>query len=265
MKLFFLKIALLLATACTSGALLVANETPAVATLNAEKAIKERILWGVPISPYVRVVLVTLNEKKLPYTHKKIFPTVALKAMNQEIDPNFAKASPFGKIPAYEEISENGSHFALAESVVIAEYIDDVENSHPLRPKCPKANARVSFFIAYGGNTLAPLTHELVFENVVKPSVLKESTDMGKIEKILHLELPVLLDYLEHTLSDGRSWIAGTQDFSLADIVITSHLATLDFTNLISAVNAIGKDRPHLMSYYQKVVARESFKKAMSD
>src|SRR5215207_7472723 len=150
----------------------------------------ERVLWGVPTSPYVRVALVTFYEKNLAFTHKKTLPALLLKAKQESIDVDFTKCSPLGKIPAYAEIRDGETYFCLSESSVISDYLNEIEKSSPLRPTCPKANARVSYFVSYVGTTLAPATHALRFENVVKPKILKEVANSSKIEKILGQELP---------------------------------------------------------------------------
>lgn len=102
----------------------------------------------------------------------------------------------------------------------------------------------------------------MLFENVVKPGVLNEKSDTVRTEKILNEELPPILDFLEKTLADDRSWIGDTKVISLADISIVSHLATLDTANL-SATKLIGPNRPHLLAYFQKIIDRDAFKKAL--
>lgn len=263
-KHFFVNALLLLSIVCAPQ-FLTATLPPLAKNTAAEMQVKERILWGVPTSSYVRVVLVTLFEKNMEFTHKKTMPSLILRAKNEKIDEEFIKCSPLGKIPAYQEIASTGEQFSLTESSVIMDYLDAVEKKHPLRPICAKANARVSYFVNYAGTSLAPLTHALRFENVVKPKVLKQNPDVAKIEKILTADLPQVLDYLESTLSDHRNWIADTKEFTVADIAIASHLVSMDYSELpeISAMGMIGSKRPCLLAYYQKVLARDSFVKAI--
>lgn len=54
-----------------------------------------------------------------------------------------------------------------------------------MRPESPKENARVSWFIKYGDDTLAPVTHNILIEKVVKPTVLKQETDAVLVNKKL--------------------------------------------------------------------------------
>jgi glutathione S-transferase len=263
MNKIFLKFALLMAVATLQFGDAHANQCNTTKTSSSLSAVKERIVWGAAISPYVRSVLVTLYEKGIPFTHHKTLPSKILIAKNQPVDQNFSKISPFGKIPAYEEISMDNAIFSITESAVIIDYLNTTALGVSLRPSCPKANARVSFFVNFAGNNLATATHALLFENVIKPQELHEKSDLGRVATILGEELPAHLDFLEQTLADGRTWIANTEAISLADIAIVSHLATLDTSNL-SAVKLIGDKRPNLLSYFNKVIARDSFKKALN-
>lgn len=231
-------------------------------TKNVEKkAAVTRTIWGASISPYVRKVLVTMYEKNLPFEHKEILPISLLEATKAEVPVDFAKASPFGKIPAFLEKSSEGTEFYLQDSDVIMNYLDAVETKIPLRPKCAKANAKVSKTIKYGDDELSRSTHRLLVELVVKPNILKTQTDDALVKTILEIDLPASLDFLEKTLKDGRKWIADTKNISLADITIVCHLISLiDIGKNIEEM--IGK-RTNLLKYVQKVLERESFKKVM--
>ena len=234
-----------------------------VAVAQKEQEDVERTLWGAKISPYVRKVLITLEEKKVPYKLEEILPEKLLKATNQKIPEAFLKISPFGKIPAYQEINmTDHKDFSITESSVIMDYLNETVKENPLRPNCPKANARVSWFMKYGDDVVAPVTHKILFETVAKPNVLKEKTDAILVEKMLNEELPVILDFLEKTLADNRTWIADTKNFSLADITIASHLITLSTTGL-NLDETIGEKRPNLLQYMRKILNHPSVKKAL--
>ena len=225
----------------------------------------ERILYGVKISPYVKKVLVTLDEKNISYELREILPTKLLLATKQPVPENFAKISPLGKIPAYQEkeVSQTGQTeaFDISDSAVIMEYLESTVKDHPLRPVSPKDNARVSFFIKYADDVLAPLTHKVLFEKIIKPGLLKEKTDESLVKNILNHQLIEVLDFLEKTLAaDKRAWVANTTDFSLADIAVVTHLSTLMDAKM-DITKVIGMHRPYLLEYVKKVLSRPSFKK----
>lgn len=224
----------------------------------------KRILWGVKSSPNVRKVIVTLEEKKLQYDLKEILPSKVLLAKNQEIPMEFLIISPLGKIPAYQELSLNkNDSFSTSDSNVIMEYIEQTVRNNPLRPIDPKDNARVSWMIRYADEVLALITHNIVFEIIIKPLILGKEKQESVVVKMLKEEFPMVLDFLENILSENKSeWIANTDKFSLADIAIVSHLCDIKVSNL-NLDDLIGKCRPNLLSYVDKIINRDSFKKSI--
>lgn len=263
MRKYLLTIIILSGISCADNLLYATSDAVSsdpIAMLNTQEK-PSRILWGVRASPYVRKVIVTLEEKGVPYILKEILPTKLLTATQQEIPPVFLEISPFGKIPAYQEMrGENEKPFSLTESSVIMDYLEETVKENPLRPHSPEADAQVSWFMRYGDDVLAPVTHKILFETIIKPNVLKEKTDEVVLKNMLKAELPIILDFLEKTLSNNRMWIADTKDFSLADITIVSHLATI-MTSHLNLNDIIGKNRPHLLQYVKKILDRKSFNK----
>lgn len=141
-------------------------------------------------------------------------------------------------------------------------YLDSSVATNPLRPKSAIENAKVNLMMQYADHTIAPITHKILVEKIIKPAVLKQETDMDAVNKALKVDLPKILDFLEETLSNNRTWIAETTDFSLADISIVSHLVTLDTANE-KLEDLIGANRPKLLTYVKKVLSRSSFKKIL--
>jgi glutathione S-transferase len=216
---------------------------------------KERIVYGLGISPYVRKVLVALNEKNLPYTLEEVYPLIKLhhklsKALNYSIDNKCAKASPLGKIPTYSE-----GTWSIADSSVICAYIDRQYPTPALYPTNSHEYAQALWFEKYADEVLSTVIYPLLIEKVIKPQALKEKTDQEIVKKSLQ-ELPPLLDYLE-TAIDNKEWLVGTA-FSIADIAIVTQFISLD-----KAGEAIDTQKwPQLSAYLKKVKDRESFKKS---
>ena len=68
------------------------------------------IVYGSPLSPFVRKTLAYVSEKGL---------TVELKPVGLgSQDPAFREASPFGKIPAFRD-----GDFAISDSTAIITYL----------------------------------------------------------------------------------------------------------------------------------------------
>lgn len=189
-------------------------------------------------------------------------------ATHQKVPQRFSEVSPLEKIQSYEKKplktpSKESESIAISDSGAIIGYIEMTNKANPLPLECPKANAQLSWMIQYDDGVVAPITHDLFLELVVKPQILHTVTDKVVTEKLLK-ELPSVLDFLEQTLAkDKRIWIADTEDFSLADIALVSRLVTLKTANL-SLEDLIGKSRPNLLNYVEKVLDRPSFKKALS-
>ena len=83
-----------------------------VAVAQKEQEDVQRTLWGTKKSPYVRKVFITLEGKEVPYKLKEILPEKLLKATHQKIPEVFLKISPFGRIPAYQEINMTDEQIA---------------------------------------------------------------------------------------------------------------------------------------------------------
>lgn len=239
---------------------------PSTKTEQAQDIKLERILWGVKVSPYVRKAFVTLKEKNIPFTLKEILPGVLLDATKQPTPDAFKTVSPFGKIPAFEELKTEGdkqSVFSITDSAVIMNYLEATVKTNPLRPQSAQENAHVDWWIKYGDDTIAPLTHKILFENVINGQILKNPIDKAAVQKVLTEDLPKALDFLEKELSDNRSWIAKTDAFSLADITVVSHLLTVKAAGE-DLDKVIGANRPNVKKYVDSIINRPSFKEVMS-
>ena len=86
-------------------------------------------IYGFPLSPFVRKVMLVAHEKNL---ENEIVP-----ANPMQPSEDFLAASPYGKIPA---IDDDG--FQLADSTAIAVYLDAKHPAPALLPADPQARAR---------------------------------------------------------------------------------------------------------------------------
>lgn len=218
-----------------------------------QKISSQRIVYGSPLSPFVFKVLVTMAEKGLDFKMIETLPIRSLKAIGKEASPEFIKASPLGKIPAYQE-----GTWTIADSSVIMAYLDHQYPEKPLYPSEPKKLAETLWFEKYGDDVMAGVIHQkILFEKIVKPKLFKKPTDEGILQTAINQELPEILNYLEKELN-GKSWIMGDQ-FTAADIAIGTHLVSLRHCGV-----EINADKwPNLVAYEQKLFARPSFVKNM--
>jgi glutathione S-transferase len=170
-------------------------------------------LHGALLSPFVRKVRVVLAEKQVPY---ELVP-----ANPFEKSPAFLALSPLGRIPALED--ESGR--SLADSSVIAEYVEERFPTPPLFPRDPYERARVRWFDEYADGGMGPnLTAKVFFQRVISAKLMKGAADERIVASGL-AEVPTYLSYLERELGTGEYLVAGT--FTLADISVMSQLVNL--------------------------------------
>src|SRR6185369_6385687 len=125
-------------------------------------------IHGALLSPFVRKVRVVLAEKQVPY---ELVP-----ANPFEKSPAFLKLSPLGRIPALED--EHGR--SLADSSVIAEYLEERFPEPALFPRDPYDRARVRWFDEYAdGGMAASLTAKVFFQRVISAKLIKGGCDEG--------------------------------------------------------------------------------------
>jgi len=207
-------------------------------------------LYGAPISPFVRKVMVALAEKGITYEHEPVAPAIAPPEM-----PRVGKdLSPLGRIPAYRD-----GDFPLADSSVIIAYLERVKPSPALYPSDTRDYARALWFEEYGDGGLAPITGgKIFFQKIAGPAFFKQPTDEAVVNKAINEELPPLLDYLESQLGNG-DWLVG-RSFSIGDIGVATQFAQASFCG----VSPDAKRWPKLAAYVNRALARPSFADAIA-
>jgi glutathione S-transferase len=206
-------------------------------------------LYGAPVSPFVRKVMVALAEKGIAYEHDPVVPAVApaeFKRVSKDV-------SPLGRIPGYRD-----GDFSLADSSVIIAYLERVKPSPALYPSDTRDYARELWFEEYGDGGLAPIIGgKIFFQKIAGPAFFKQPTDEAIVSKAINEELPPLLDYLESQLANG-DWLVG-RNFSIADIGIATQFAQASFCG----VSPDSKRHSKLKVYVDRVLARPSFADAI--
>ena len=199
-------------------------------------------IYGALLSPFVRKVRCVLNEKSVQYE---------LVATNPfEKGGDFLKRSPLGRIPALED--EQGR--SLADSTVIAEYLEERFPTPAMFPKDPYDRARVRWFDEYADGGMAPsLTAKVFFQRVISAKLIKGGCDEGIVQQGLK-ELPTYLAYLERELGGRDFLVADT--FTLADISVACQLVNLRH----AAVEVDPQQFPAVANWFARTVARPSLK-----
>lgn len=196
-------------------------------------------LYGAILSPFVRKIRIQLAEQQIEHEHKHVPP--------RDKPDWYSAISPLGRIPAIQD-----GEFKLADSAVIAQYLQDSRGGQPLYGTTAEQGARVRWLEKYADYEMAPYsTFTLFFQRVVAPNY-GEPTDQQLISTALEQHLPPLLNYLEEELGNGPYFLG--QQFSIADIAVCSQLI-----NMAHASELIDEYRwPGLSSLLSRVTSRAS-------
>ncbi len=165
------------------------------------------ILYGSPISPYVRKVLAYAAEKGLAL---ELVP-VGIGDPN----PDFNAISPFKKMPALKD-----GDFGISDSTAIITYLEAKHPAPALIPSDPADRARVIWFDEFADTIATAAMGAIFFNMIVAPMFLKQEGDATAIEHAKTNLVPPVWDYLESVIP-ASGYLVGDA-FSLADIAVAS-------------------------------------------
>jgi glutathione S-transferase len=206
-------------------------------------------LYGAPVSPFARKVMVALAEKGIAYEHKPVVPAIAPPEMGRV----GRDVSPLGRIPAYSD-----GDFTVADSSVIIAYLERVKPSPALYPQDTRDYARALWFEEYGDGGISPIMGtKIFFQKVAGPAFFKQPTDEAIVSKAINEELPPLFDYLESQIGNGE-WLVG-RNFSVGDIGVATQFAQ----GRLCGVSPDAKRWPKLSAYIDRALSRPSFAEAI--
>ncbi len=197
------------------------------------------ILYGSPISPFVRKVLVYAAEKGIAL---EVTP-VGIGDPN----PDFNACSPFRKMPALKD-----GDFGISDSTAIVTYLETKQPDPSLIPTDAQGRARTVWFDEFGDTIAAAAVGKVFFNKIVAPRFLKKDGDEALIAQG-EAEFGPVCDYLESVIP-ASGYLVGDA-FSLADIS-----AATSFVN--GAHCGLAPDAakyPKLTAYLSAILSRPSF------
>lgn len=173
----------------------------------------EIIVHGIPGSPFLRSVEVTLKEKGADYRLRAMSPA-------DMKTPEHLGMHPFGRIPIFEH-----DEFRLYETQAIVRYVDEIFPNPPLTPGNPAARARMNQVIGiiewyFFPKAAAPIA----FNRIIGPKLLGLPSDETAIAEAMPMARTCFTE-LDRLLSD-KPYLAG-DSVSLADIMLASQLELL--------------------------------------
>jgi glutathione S-transferase len=166
------------------------------------------------LSPYVRKVLVVLDQKNIPYEIDPIIPAFG--------DERFTAVSPLRLIPVL--IDEQAT---LCDSSVICQYLEERYPEPALYPQDLVLRARARWLEEFADTQLGDaFIWHLFYQVTILPSVFGQATNQEIVQRALTSEIPQLLDYLE-TQIPTEGFLCGA--LSIADISIACFFRTACF------------------------------------
>lgn len=198
------------------------------------------IVYGVPLSPFVRKLRLCLAEKGIDYQLEIVLPF--------DQPPWFRALNPLGRIPAIKD-----GDLVLADSSVICQYLEDkYRDLTPLLGQNAEQHAKVRWLEKYADYELAPLTTFTIFEHrIIYPS-MKKLGDENAVQSALTEKLPVHFDYLEQSLGNAEFFVGDS--LSLADLAFASQMINMEHSG-----EQLDKQRwPNLTALFARIKARPS-------
>ncbi|MEH2013488.1 glutathione S-transferase family protein [Nostoc sp.] len=203
------------------------------------------ILYGTPVSTYVRTVRLLLESAGVDYTLKKID---IFNGENQSAE--YLSKNPFGKIPTLEVDGE-----LLYETAAITEYLNIVFAAHKFSPSEPMLQARMRQIIAIIDSYLyAPAIRTIVIERLIVPSQ-GGKTDSDLVKKAL-TPAQRAVEAIE-SLAVASPYLLGSE-VSIADFYLIPIFIYLSQTLEFEAITV---QTPKLRSWWDEVNQLESVKK----
>lgn len=201
---------------------------------------------GTRLSPWVRRLIVFIEEKQLDYELVSVVPL-------GEPDPDFLKISPLGKVPVLEF---NGRF--LPDSLAACTLLDIEVPEPPLFPKTGWDQGWMLWLCDYLATAFfAKVEAPLFIERFINPNFRNADPNPQIIADAL-TAMPPVFGYLEAQLRSGRPFLLGDA-ISLADLT-----AGTIFVNFLHAGETVDAARwPNLSDYVTRLHARPAFERAL--
>jgi len=203
------------------------------------------VIYGSPVSPFVRKVAGLCIEKGVPYE---------VEAVNVFDPPQwFRDISPMKRIPVLRDrsVAEEGVAGTIADSSAICAMIERKHPAPALYPDAPMVLGEALFIEEYADTALAMAGGLGIFRPIFFAISKGEEPDLVKARDTWANQLPPIFDVLEARLG-GEAFFAGDA-LSIADISVTTVLMQ------VSLVAETPLDRwPALAAHFAAMQARAS-------
>jgi glutathione S-transferase len=203
------------------------------------------ILYGAHVSPYVRKVVAYAAEKGIALEHVGVGIG--------DPNPEFRRASPFAKMPAFTD-----GDFAISDSTAIVTYLEAKFPEPAMIPADPANRARVIWFDEFADTIATAAAGPIFFNRIVAPIFLKQEGDQAVIEKSLTELLPPVYAYLEGIIP-ASGYLVGDA-LTLADIAVACPFVNAAHCGVVPDAATY----PKLTAYLAAMNARPSMANAIA-
>ncbi|MDC0887291.1 glutathione S-transferase family protein [Altererythrobacter sp.] len=204
------------------------------------------VIYGSPVSPFVRKVEAVLAEKNIAFESDSV----------DVFNPPewFLEISPLKRIPVMRDrsVGTDGAAGTIADSSAICSYLDRKQPDPALYGDDAFAHGHALWVEEFADSTLAATGGLGIFRAVFFNALRGEAPDIETARKTWADQMPPLLDYLESDLA-SREFFAGNQ-FSIADISVAVQLMQ---TGLVAEFDLATK-WPGLAAHLDRTSARKS-------
>lgn len=197
------------------------------------------ILYGAPLSPFVRKVAAFAAEKGLDL--EKV--PVGLGDPN----PDFLACSPFRKMPGFAD-----GDFKISDSTAIVTYLEAKYPDPALIPADPADRARTIWFDEFADTIVTAAGGKIFFNRIVSPKFMGKPGD-EEAAKQGEAEMVSVYDYLESVIPASGFLVA--DQLTLADIAVASPFVNVAHCGIAPDAAAY----PKLVAYLASILGRPSF------
>jgi glutathione S-transferase len=192
------------------------------------------------MSPFVRKTMAFATEKGLE------FELVA--AGMGRGPPEFAQASPFGKMPGFQD-----GDFLISDSTAIITYLEAIKPEPNLIPTEAKARARTIWYEEFADTIVAACGGTMFFNRVVAPKFMGREGNEDLVQEAINVQFPKIVDYLERTVPASGYLVEDR--LTLADIAVASPFVNMGHVGC--AINPT--THPKTFGYVEAILARPSY------
>lgn len=197
------------------------------------------ILYGAPLSPYVRKVMAYAAEKGIEL---ELVP-VGIGDPN----PDFIACSPFRKMPGFRD-----GDFTISDSTAIVTYLEAKQPEPAMIPSDPADRARTIWFDEFADTIVTAAGGKIFFNRVVSPKFMGKPGD-EEAAKQGEAEMVPVYDYLEGIIP-ASGYLVGDQ-LTLADISVASPFVNVAHCGIVPDPATY----PKLTAYLAAIHARPGF------